>query len=275
MGGQGEEKMQPLERERGSLKDTLQSASASVTPSPLPISPSALRILLWDIDGTLIRSAYSGAFKDYTIPVLKDVFGTAGRLVGMSVSGMTDLQIIAEALRDEGFTHETIRERIDELRDSYMQAMERAAGNGQELFHLLPGVRELFEALAGHPRYLSALLTGNIEPAAQFKMRLVGLSEFFQLPGAFGDDSHDRRDLPALAADRIGKHLQLDLAPEQFIVIGDTPNDIACARHFAARALAVNTGRFYSEDDIRACKPDALLPNLSDLELVMQSLSQL
>ena len=69
-------------------------------------------------------------------------------------------------------------------------------------------------------------------------MELVGLSEFFDLPGAFGDESHDRRDLPALAYERIRKHLQLDLAKEQFIVIGDTPNDIDCAKHFGARALA-------------------------------------
>ena len=238
------------------------------------LPPSSLRILLWDIDGTLIRSAYSGAFKDYTIPVLKDVFGTAGRLAGMSVSGMTDLQIIAEALRDEGFTHETIRERIDELRACYMQAMEQAAGNGQQFFQLLPGVRELFEALSRHPRYLSALLTGNIEPAAHFKMRMVGLSEFFLLPGAFGDDSHDRRDLPALAAERISRHLGVDLQPDQFIVIGDTPNDIACARHFGARALAVATGRLYGAEELLACTPDALLQDLSDTNLVIATLEQ-
>jgi phosphoglycolate phosphatase-like HAD superfamily hydrolase len=106
-------------------------------------------------------------------------------------------------------------------------------------------------------------------------MELVGLSEFFTLPGAFGDESHDRRDLPALAAGRIRKQLQLDLAPEQFIVIGDTPNDIACARHFGARALAVGTGRLYSREDILACNPDALLPDLSNLEHVMQSLARL
>ncbi len=35
------------------------------------------RILLWDIDGTLIRSARTGAFKDYTIPMLEGVFGTS------------------------------------------------------------------------------------------------------------------------------------------------------------------------------------------------------
>ena len=56
-----------------------------------------MRILLWDIDGTLIRSVRTGAYKDYTIPVLEEIFGTAGRLADMQVSGMTDLQIVYEA----------------------------------------------------------------------------------------------------------------------------------------------------------------------------------
>jgi phosphoglycolate phosphatase len=237
--------------------------------------PSSLRILLWDIDGTLIRSARTGAFKDYTAPVLEGVFGTAGRLMEMTVSGMTDLQIVAEALRDEGFTHEQIRERIDDLRTIYMREMERAAKNDSGLFYLLPGAREVLEATAEHPRYHNALLTGNIEPAAQLKMKLVGLSDFFDLPGAFGDESHDRRDLPVLAAGRINAHLNLDLAPSQFIVIGDTPNDIACARHFGARAVAVATGRMYSASDLLACEPDALLPDLSDLDLTMRTFAEL
>jgi len=251
-----------------------ESSRPRVAVSPRPRT-SDLRILLWDIDGTLIRTTRAGAFKDYTIPMLEEVFGTAGRLPEMKVSGMTDLQIIAEALKDEGFTNEHILERIDQLRERYMEAMRKATGNGEQFFELLPGVRETLQAVADHPRYHSALLTGNIEPAAYFKMELVGLSEFFPLPGAFGDESHDRRDLPALAADRIRKHLQLDLAPEQFIVIGDTPNDIECARHFGARALAVGTGRLYGIEDALACNPDALLLDLSDVNRVMETLAGL
>jgi phosphoglycolate phosphatase-like HAD superfamily hydrolase len=114
-----------------------------------------------------------------------------------------------------------------------------------------------------------------MESLAYLKMELMGLDKFFTLPGAFGDESHNRRDLPALAAERIRKHLQLDLAPEQFIVIGDTPNDIDCGRHFGARTVAVGTGRFYSTEEILACKPDALLPDLSDVELVVQTLENL
>jgi phosphoglycolate phosphatase len=238
-------------------------------------NPSSFRVLLWDIDGTLIRSTKAGSFKDYTIPMLEEVFGTAGRLPQMKVSGMTDLQIVGEALKHEGFTHEHIRERVHELRESYMKAMHKFTGNGEEVFEVLPGVREVLQAVMDHPRYQSALVTGNIEPAAYLKMEIVGLAEFFPLPGAFGDESHDRRDLPALAAERIRKHLQLDLAPHQFIVIGDTPNDIACAKHFGARSLAVGTGRLYSTKDLLACDPDAFIPNLADPDQVLKVLHEL
>ena len=231
----------------------------------------SVRILLWDIDGTLIRSVRTGAYKDYTIPALEDVFGTSGQLSQMRVSGMTDLQIIAEALRDEGFTREDVLGRLDYLRKRFMEGMQKATGNGERFFEVLPGVREVLQAIADHPRYSSALVTGNMEQAAYHKIELVGLSAFFELPGAFGDESYNRNDLPALAAERIRKQLQLDFAPEQFIIIGDTPNDIACARHFGARSLAVGTGRFYSEEEIRKCGPDAWLADLSDTELVMKT----
>jgi len=231
-----------------------------------------VRILLWDIDGTLIRSSQPGGYKEYTIPVLEEIFGTAGRLADMHVSGMTDLQIVFEALNDAGITQEEILARADVLVARLTEEARRVTGNGVKFFELLPGVRETLEALAAHPRYSSALVTGNIKPMAELKMELVGLDHFFTLPGAFGDESHNRRDLPARAAERIRKQLQMDLAPEQFIVIGDTPNDIDCARHFGARAVAVGTGRFYSNEEIMACEPDALLPDLTDTQRVIQTL---
>jgi phosphoglycolate phosphatase len=234
-----------------------------------------MRILLWDIDGTLIRSAKPGGYKEYTIPVLEEIFGTAGRLADMQVSGMTDLQIVFEALINEGIGQDEIFARAEVLVSRLTEEARKATGNGTKFFELLPGVRETLEALAVHPRYESGLVTGNIKPMAHLKMELVGLDKFFTLPGAFGDESHNRRDLPAKAAERIRKHLQIDLAPEQFIVIGDTPNDIDCARHFGARAVAVGTGRFYSTEDILACKPDALLADLRDTRLVLETLGKL
>jgi len=234
-----------------------------------------LRILLWDIDGTLIRSVRTGGYKDYTIPVLEAIFGTSGQLATMRVSGMTDLQIIAEALRDEGFTHDDIRKRIHEVSVRITEEARRVTGNGIPFFQVIPGVREMLDVLDQHPRYRSALLTGNIEAMAYLKMELVGLEKYFSLPGAFGDESHDRKDLPTLAAERIRKQLKMNLAAEQFIVLGDTPNDIGCAQHFGARAVALGTGRFYSAEELLACEPDAFLPDLSDTELVLETFARL
>src|SRR5436309_1836498 len=240
-----------------------------------PNNHSSLRVLLWDLDGTLVRGKRFGTFKDYTAPMLESVFGTSGCLREMIVSGMTDLQIVEEALRGEGITREHIYLRKDELRRCYLEEMKRAVGSGAHVIEPIPGGREVLQAVDEHPRYASALLTGNIEPAAHFKVEVAGLAEFFALPGAFGDESFDRRDLPAIAAQRINDHLQANFTPEQFIVIGDTPNDIACARHFGARVVAVATGRIHSEEDLRAGDPDALLPDLLDVDLVMKTLAKL
>lgn len=239
------------------------------------VDPNSLRILLWDIDGTLIRSLKTGGYKLYTIPVLEEVFGTAGKLPTMRVSGMTDLQIIAEALIDEGYSHHDVRDRITHISQRLTQEARKITSNGEQFFEVLPGVRSLLSRLESHPRYKSALLTGNIQSMAELKMELVNLSTFFTLPGAYGDESHQRRDLPSSAAERIRQHLKTDLLPSQFIVIGDTPNDIDCAHHFGARSVAVGTGRFYSTEDLMACDPDAYLDDFSDVDEVLRVLSRL
>jgi phosphoglycolate phosphatase-like HAD superfamily hydrolase len=233
-----------------------------------------LRIILWDIDGTLVRTRRRGVFREYTAPVLMRVFGTAGRLAELGVSGMTDLQIVSEALRDEGFTTEQVRERASELVPIYFEELERLT-SAEDIYYALDGAREALEAVEHSTRYLNSLLTGNVEPAAHLKLRLVGLADFFRLPGAFGEDSHDRRDLPALALERLSRHLRLDLKPRQLVVIGDTPNDIGCALHFGARAIAVATGHAYTASDLAAHSPDAVLPDLKDTKLLLSILAKL
>lgn len=234
-----------------------------------------LRVLLWDLDGTLVRGKRLGSFKDYTVPMLQSVFGTAGILSDLVVSGMTDLQIVEEALRPAGITREHISSRKSQLKESYIREMRRAVGEGAHVIEVMPGAPEVLRAVDEHPRYLSALLTGNIEPAAHLKVEAAGIARFFTLPGAFGDESFDRRDLPEKAVGRINRHLGLDLPPEHFVVIGDTPNDIACARHYGTRVVALGTGRIHGIEEILACEPDAFLPDLLDVDLFMKTLAKL
>src|SRR5260370_27469619 len=129
---------------------------------------------------------------------------------------MTDLQIVEESLRDKGITRAHINARKEELLRCYMEQMKRATGNGNQIIEAMPGAREVLQRIEEHPRYQSALLTGNIEPAAYLKLEITGLSQFFRLPGAFGDDPFDRRDLPALPPHTTNNPLPPAFQPGQF-----------------------------------------------------------
>src|SRR5260370_2386358 len=105
------------------------------------MTQAELRILLWDVDGTILRSATATTFIEYTRPVLEAVFGTAGRIDEVPLTGKTDLQFIAEALLSEGFTRAEISESLQEVSNRYLCEIERAISNGSQ-FHILPRVRE-------------------------------------------------------------------------------------------------------------------------------------
>lgn len=236
-----------------------------------------LRILLWDIDGTLLIARGGGAYKDYFAPAMERVYGSSGILRGqLKVSGMTDLQIAFESLQPEGFSVEQIYGKCDEFCQAIGEEIERVCAPEENRFVALPGVREILEATHENPLFVNALLTGNLPVAALFKLKFVGLDKFFDFSlGAFGNESHRRIDLPAVAARNISAKFDYEFAPSQFIVIGDTPNDIACARHFGAKAVAVATGRNYPAESLIPHKPDYLFQNLTDTTKVLQVLETL
>ena len=231
------------------------------------------RILLFDIDGTLIRAVRRPEYRGRIRGMLDGIFGTCGRIDEVDFSGRTDMAIYREALECEGFSPEAIWERLPELETAMVEILRDLASTG-EVFRLCAGVRELLEALTRDSRFVPSLLTGNVERLAEAKLRVSGIWEYFRGRGAFGSDAEDRNHLPAIAAERIGKHLGITLRPDRFVVVGDTPRDIACARHFGARVLAVASG-FHSADQLSQHQPDALLEDLSDTAAVVNMLAQI
>ncbi|HSE36647.1 MAG TPA: HAD hydrolase-like protein, partial [Blastocatellia bacterium] len=87
-------------------------------------------------------------------------------------------------------------------------------------------------------------------------------------------DDEERNHLPALAAERINAQLGHDLTAERFVVVGDTPRDISCARHFGARVVAVASGQ-HTVEQLEQLAPDAVLVDLSDTGSVIRLLSQI
>lgn len=230
------------------------------------------RVLLFDIDGTLIKAVRRPEYRGRMRGMLEEVFGTCGRISEVDFGGRTDLAIYREALECEGITPAQIREHLPRMEAMMVALMEEMAATG-EVYRLCAGARELLDALSTDARFLTSLLTGNVERLAEAKLRVAGINHYFQSRGAFGNDAEDRDHLPAIAAERINGHLGLTLAPERFVIIGDTPRDISCARHFGARVVAVASG-MHTLEQLEAHSPDALLADLSDTESVIKLLTE-
>jgi phosphoglycolate phosphatase-like HAD superfamily hydrolase len=126
---------------------------------------------------------------------------------------------------------------------------------------VMPGVRQLLDALARRDDVYIALLTGNYEAAARIKLEYFDLWRYFPC-GAFGDDAPNRNGLLPKALARIAACGGPSFAAADTVVIGDTPLDVACAAFSGARSLAVATGN-HSVDDLRAAGAEVVFKDLS------------
>ena len=227
--------------------------------------PATLRptiLLLWDIDGTLVTSGGAGARALRT--ALHGSFAVDGSLDDIDFAGRTDRWILREILQK--FALPTTEENFRLLLDAYLDALPRELANPSAL--VLPGIRDILAATAGHSAFAQGILTGNVRRGAQTKLAHHGLWDHFAF-GAFGDDSELRNELGPHALRRARAHTGADFALDRVWIIGDTAHDIACARALGARVLAVATGS-HALDALAAHRPDALLPNLTDTAAVLR-----
>ena len=242
----------------------------STAQKPNQISPADLRILLWDVDGTLLQSNRPGGFKEYFAPALEKVYGSKGDLSNVSAAGATDTHIAFQALEGDGFTIEQISSRMDDFVAAVCVEMESFAARHENVYEILPGVKEILRATAENPRFVNALLTGNVSCGAEIKCQYVGIWQYFENSlNTYGDISQDRRELAAAAGKNFNEHYQSALNPQQFIVIGDTPNDIKMAKHFGAKIISVETGRGVERRSLEQEAPDNIIKDLSDTQNVL------
>ena len=185
-----------------------------------------------------------------------ELFGAEGP--ELDLAGSTDSGIVQGMLDHFGsdLSHEDFYE-------AYLRYLPKnlATFTGR----VLPGVDQLLETLQDNGATLG-LLTGNMKRGAWDKLEHYGLSDYFAF-GAFGDDHHDRNKLGPIALERAKETMESEFSPENTVVIGDTPKDIACGKALGAVTLAVATGGFsiaelvaygadYALDDLTS--PDAL-----------------
>ena len=227
-------------------------------------SASHKRLLLFDIDGTLIHAA--GAGLESVRRTLVERFGIADDLRDIEFAGRTDSGIVMTILNKHRIP--ATNENIASFLDSYVHflSLELPRRTGQ----ILPGVLELLQKLKNRSHLILGLLTGNISRGAQLKLEHYGVWHFFEF-GAFADDHHDRNQLGRFAQARAREKHGVEFQADQIDVIGDTPRDIECGKAFGARTIAIATGS-WPRPKLAAHQPDFLFDDLSNVDEVIHIL---
>jgi len=242
-------------------------------------SSRATKLALFDIDGTLVLTG--GAGRRATARAFADLFGV-DPLPEVAFAGRTDAAIFADIADRHGIA--TDRAAFDRFRQAYLEHLRYEIDQPGPSKGILPGVRALLERLSARSDVHVALLTGNLAEGARIKLEHFDLWGYFcgssgragqagqAGSGGFGDLATDRRDVYTAALSEVKSRMGLVFMPEQTVVVGDTPLDVAVAVATGARSLAVTTGG-YDETTLRAAGADAVVPDLSDTRLVLEALA--
>jgi len=207
-----------------------------------------LRVALWDVDGTLVRT---------TPRVGPNVYVDAVQLAGGTVltgpvgpqHGTTDGQVIWSLLAENGLPEE-----LHSVATEHLERLSAERDREPGARESTPGTSEALVAIAADG-WVNGLLTGNSATRARFKMEGTGIDpDLFDWDrGFFGAHARVRADITSEAAEK--------LAGAIAVIIGDTPADGIAADHVGFPFIAVATGK-YTVEELQATSAVLVVPDL-------------
>ena len=219
-----------------------------------------IRLVLFDIDGTLIRTGGAGvrAF----MKAFEEQFSIRDGEDKLNFSGRTDRSLVREFFTIHGI--EVSPKNFERFAVSYLFWLEKFLHEHKG--SVCAGVTDFFDGLKSLPEPpLTGLLTGNLRRGAELKLRHYNLWHHFSF-GGFADDNEDRDQIAAVAHQRGSQRLNRKLHGHEVLVVGDTHLDIRCARAIGAKVLAVATGTV-TESELAAHNPDWLCRDLTEISV--------
>jgi phosphoglycolate phosphatase-like HAD superfamily hydrolase len=223
-----------------------------------------MRLILWDIDGTLVQAGEVG--RDIFTEAFQAVLGRAPDQVtakALVMAGRTDPEIALEFLA----AHEVEGERhLPAFSEALVSALAAKAAVIRERGRALAGAGDILDALDRTDGVVQSLLTGNVQPNALLKLASFELDGYLDFEvGGFGSDHHHRPSLVQVARDKAERKYGTAFDGPATVLVGDTPLDVAAGKAGGARVVAVATGPYRAEE-LAATGADAVLKDLRDTE---------
>jgi phosphoglycolate phosphatase len=215
-----------------------------------------MKLLLWDIDGTLICNGAAG--ERALIRVMKEIHKIETTLEPFDYRGRTDRRIAQMMLEYFKLPHD--EKSVHDFIEHYLIKLHEELPKIKGSVH--PGIVDILDQVKARTDLAQGLLTGNMIRGAELKLSHFDVWSYFEF-GAFSDDSMNRNDLGPHAVKRANEKFAFTFPPQNVFVIGDTPHDIECGKVIGAKTIAVATGAFTVEE-LKKHNPTATFQDFSD-----------
>jgi len=218
-------------------------------------------LLIWDIDGTLIRTKGTG--KNAMSAAFLELYGIENAFREINMAGMLDSVIMKKTYQ----AHNIANADVSKFYDRYCEILKDEIDKLQYSI-ACPGVKALLEKLENEGSFCNVLGTGNIERGARIKLLPDDLNRFFPT-GGFGDEEIERWQVIEKAVANARNHFNRSFENSDIFIIGDTPRDIECGKKLNTKTVGVATGP-HSTDELSSCGADFVFENLMDTRAFLE-----
>jgi len=219
---------------------------------------SRLRLVIFDVDGTLIDS------QTHIIGAMRRAFDSAGRICpdDESIRGIVGLSLPeAMAELDPACDPHALAEAY---RDSFRAARE--AGHSDALSPLYPGARAALDGLSCDAACLLGVATGKSRRGLDHVFAAHDLGGYF-ITSQVADD-HPSKPHPSMIEAALR---DTGAAPEDTVIVGDTSFDMEMGRAAGVRRIGVSWG-YHSADRLRGAGAEHVLAGYGDLAATLDTI---
>lgn len=221
-------------------------------------------VILFDIDGTML-TVNRGFNRKLLRELLDEHQINYPEMENDAFSGRTDHDIFTSFL----VNHDYDNALYQKFKSAYLSRLnERLNAEMVERHDFVDEAIEYFS----QDGFVRGLLTGNYPIAATYKLKAANIDYDFSI-GAFGEFDRDRNRLPHLAIEEVKQQMGFEPNPAKFVIIGDTPRDVICAKRAGMKCVAITTGKF-GHEDLAPHAPDLIIESLAKPEEWFPKLSR-